>query len=196
MGLVIVETAVGNLTSVHAAFQRLGADATITADPATIAAADRLVLPGVGAAGAGMADLTAKGLAPVLRAFTKPLLGVCLGFQLLFTRSEEGAVATLGLLPGVVRALASELVTLPHMGWNQLELLAPQDPFLRGIMDGDHCYFVHSYAVEPGPGTIAISRHGAPFAAVVHHGHLFGCQFHPERSSAVGARFIANFLAA
>jgi glutamine amidotransferase len=191
--LVLLDSGGANLGSVQAAFARLGVDAPVSADPGRIAEATHLVLPGVGAAAAAMARLRANGLDRVIPRTTQPLLGICIGMQLLFEASEEGATSCLGLLPGQVRKLpASPGVRVPHMGWNRLRARRAS-PLVAGL-DGQHVYFVHSYAAATGDDTLAECTHGAPFAAVVSRGRVAGAQFHPERSGAAGARLLANFL--
>jgi len=184
-----------NIGSVSYALERLGATSRLTADPADILAADRVILPGVGAAGAGMRRLRELGLVDVLGQVQAPLLGVCLGMQLLFERSaEDGGVATLGLVPGeVVGIPASAQVRVPHMGWNSLTGIV-DDPLLTGIEEGERAYFVHSYAAPTGPHTLASTDHGGSWSAVVRSGLRWGAQFHPERSSSLGARLLRNFL--
>lgn len=196
MSCVVIDTGAGNLGAVLAAFARLDASVTLTQDPAIVGAAKRVVLPGVGAAGPVMQSLRAAGLIDGLRAGTAPLLGICVGMQLLFERSEEGDVATLGLLPGVVRALQpSPGVRIPHMGWNRLQRRA-ESPLLDGIDDDAQAYFVHSFGVDgTHPDCIAACEHGQSIAAIVQHGHRAGVQFHPERSAEAGARLLRNFLA-
>lgn len=193
--LVIIDAGGANLGSVRAAFARLGMAPEVSRDPARIAVASRLVLPGVGAAGPVMAILRETGLDVLLRASRTPLLGVCIGMQVLFERSEEGDVAGLGLLAGTVRRLpAGPGVRLPHMGWNALQPVG-DSPLLAGIEAGAQAYFVHSYGVAAGDDAIATCTHGQPFCAAVARGHVAGAQFHPERSGEVGARFLRNFLA-
>lgn len=184
-----------NIGSVSYALERLGAVARLTSDRGDILAADRVVLPGVGAAAAGMRRLRELDLVDVLREVQVPLLGVCLGMQLLFDRSEEdGGVPALGLVPGEVVAIPpAPGVRVPHMGWNTLTDLA-DDPLLTGIEEGERAYFVHSYAVPVGPHTLATTDHGAPWSAVVRSGLRWGAQFHPERSSSLGARLLRNLL--
>ena len=193
--VVLVDAGGTNIGSVRYALQRLGVDAPLTSDPAAIRAAGKVILPGVGAAGPAMARLRTLGLVEVLRGLTQPVLGVCLGMQLLCARSEEGEVDCLGLIPAVVRRLQSAPgVRIPHMGWNRLQTCS-EHPLLDGIAADAQVYFVHSYAVPPGNYTLASAIHGSPFSAVVARGNFFGMQFHPERSSAVGARLLRNFLA-
>ena len=191
--VVLLDSGGANLGSVQAALARLGVDAPVSSDAATIAAATHLVLPGVGAAGAAMARLRANGLDQLIPATTQPLLGICIGMQLLYDSSEEGDTACLGLLPGRVRKLpASPGVRVPHMGWNQLHTRRTM-PLVEGL-DGENVYFVHSYAAPVDANTVCDCTHGAPFAAVVSQGRVSGAQFHPERSSVAGARLLANFL--
>lgn len=184
-----------NIGSVSYALERLGATSRLTADAGDILAADRVILPGVGAAGAGMRRLRELGLEEVLHEVQVPLLGVCLGMQLLLDRSEEdGGVETLGLVPGdVVSIPAAPGLRVPHMGWNTLEDLA-DDPLLAGVEAGERAYFVHSYAAPVGPHTLATTSHGGPWSAVVRSGLRWGAQFHPERSASLGARLLRNFL--
>ncbi len=194
--VMVVDAGGSNLGSVRFALERLGAEVRVSRDAAMIADAERIVLPGVGAAAAGMTRLRELGLVDCLRSTKQPLLGVCLGMQLLFERSDEGGVEMLGLLPGEVRALSgSPGIRIPHMGWNQLRI-APEAPLFDDVAQGAFCYFVHGFAA-PADGTAvtAASTHGQEFAAAVSHGNRHGLQFHPERSGAVGARILANFLA-
>jgi glutamine amidotransferase len=193
--LVIIDAGGANLGSVRAAFARLGVTPELSRDPVRIASAERLVLPGVGAAAPVMDTLRASGIDVLLRGLKTPLLGVCIGMQVLFERSEEGAVAGLGLLAGTVRRLSTAPgVRLPHMGWNRLALRG-DSPLLDGIAEGAQAYFVHSYGVPESDDAIATCTHGQPFCAAVARGHIAGAQFHPERSGEVGARFLRNFLA-
>ncbi|TNJ34871.1 imidazole glycerol phosphate synthase subunit HisH [Arenimonas terrae] len=194
MNLVLVDSGGANIGSVRYALQRLGVESRLSADPAEIIAADRVILPGVGAAGPGMARLRELGLVETLRGLRQPLLGICLGMQLLFETSEEGEEACLGLLPGrVARLPAAPGIRVPHMGWNQLRSTRPST-LLEGIGDEAQAYFVHSYAAPVTSDCIATTDHGLPFAAVVARGNVSGAQFHPERSAAVGARLLQNFL--
>ncbi len=194
---MLVDGGGSNSGSVRAALQRLGVDATMSDRPAEIHAADRVILPGVGAAAAGMARLREQGLVETLRSLQRPLLGVCVGMQLLFERSEEGDVECLGLLPGQVALLPpAPGIRIPHMGWNTLhpDASAPAASLVRGIADGDYAYFVHSYAAPVTGDCLLQAEHGRRFAAVVQRGNVAGAQFHPERSADVGARLLRNFL--
>jgi glutamine amidotransferase len=192
--VTVLSYGAGNVASVRFALERLGATVRLTADPAEVAAADRLILPGVGAAGYAMARLRELGLIGPIRAFPRPLLGVCLGQQLLFEASEEGDAGLLGLIPGTVRRLEPAAdCPVPHMGWSRLSLARP-DPLLEGVEDGAFAYFVHGYVCPDGPATLARADYGGPVPAVVRSANRWGCQFHPERSAAAGARILRNFL--
>ena len=192
--VVLVDAGGSNIGSVRYALQRLGVDAELAGDAATIRAADRVILPGVGAAAEGMARLRELDLVDVLRTLDKPLLGVCVGVQLLFAHSEEDDTPCLGLLPGRVRKLhAAPGIRVPHMGWNTLQRRRGGS-LVEDIADGDHAYFVHSYAAAVDDDCLCSSEHGQRFAAVVQRGNVAGAQFHPERSGAVGARLLKNFI--
>lgn len=194
MNVVLVDSGGANIGSVRYALERLGVQAAMSADAAVIRAADRVILPGVGAAGPAMARLGELALVDVLRSLSQPLLGICLGMQLLFDESEEGNVACLGLVPGRVRRMPeSPGVRVPHMGWNRLQPTRPSS-LLDGIGDGAQAYFVHSYAAPVTADCLARCGHGEYFAAVVQRGNVAGAQFHPERSAATGARLLENFL--
>nr|WP_225737410.1 imidazole glycerol phosphate synthase subunit HisH [Dyella acidiphila] len=184
-----------NIGSVRYALQRLGVDAALTSDAAQIRAADKVILPGVGAAGPGMARLRELGLVDVIRGLTQPVLGVCLGMQLLCAHSEEGDTQCLGVVPAQVRRFAEAPgLCVPHMGWNRLSPRAAH-PLLRDLDEGDWAYFVHSYAVPLGSYTLVGSEYGDGFSAVIASGNFHGMQFHPERSAGVGATLLKNFLA-
>ncbi|KRE99462.1 imidazole glycerol phosphate synthase subunit HisH [Frateuria sp. Soil773] len=195
MAVVLVDAGGTNIGSVRYALQRLGVDAALTSDAATIRAADKVILPGVGAAGPGMARLRGMGLVGLLRSLTQPVLGVCLGMQLLCTRSEEGDTECLGLISAPVqRFTEAPGLRVPHMGWNRLATVRPH-PLLAGLGEDEQAYFVHSFAVPTGDWTLATADYGGPFSAVVARGNFHGMQFHPERSAAVGAKLLKNFLA-
>ena len=194
MSVAVVKLGVGNTASVMFALERLGVGAMLTDDAACIAEAERVILPGVGAAAHAMRLLQAKGLSSVLRSFARPLLGICLGQQLLFESSEEGEAQGLGLIPGRVKRLpASPQTPLPHMGWSKLRSMR-DNPLSEGVGAEAYAYFVHSYVCPNGVATIATADCGAAFPAMVAQGNTFGCQFHPERSGAVGARILRNFV--
>ena len=194
MKVVLVDGGGSNIGSVRYALQRIGVDAELTGNAETVRAADRVILPGVGTAAEGMRKLRGHGLVEVLRTLDKPLLGVCVGMQLLFGHSEEDDVECLDLLPGQIAKLkAGEGMRIPHMGWNTLHRRRDAS-LLEGIDEGAHAYFVHSYAAPTGEDCVASCTYGREFAAVVQRGNVAGAQFHPERSSAVGERLLKNFI--
>ena len=194
-GLVVIDNGGGNVASVRYALERLGVRALLTTDAERVSAAERVILPGVGAAREAMRRLAAAGLDRLIPTLRQPLLGICLGMQLLYEASEEGPATCLGVFKGVATRLGTDGdLPVPHMGWNQLEPLRPS-ALLAGIGRGEYAYFVHSYALPVGPDTVASCDYGAPFTAVVSRGNFHGTQFHPERSAATGARLLANFLA-
>ncbi|HEV2540339.1 MAG TPA: imidazole glycerol phosphate synthase subunit HisH [Frateuria sp.] len=193
--VVLVDAGGTNIGSVRYALQRLGVDAPLTAEPDAIRGAGKVILPGVGAAGPAMARLRELGLVELLRGLRQPVLGVCLGMQLLCSHSDEGDVDCLGLIAAPVRRMKpAPGLRVPHMGWNRLRALGTH-PLLAGIAPDAQAYFVHGYAVPVGDYTLASADHGQPFSAVIAQGNFFGMQFHPERSAAVGARLLRNFLA-
>ena len=202
--IAVIDYGMGNLRSVSKALESLGAAVRVTSDPADVARADKLILPGVGAFPAAMRELAARGLiAPIKAAIAggRPYLGICLGLQLLFERSEEGEGASgLGVLPGTVRRFADNRAGLkvPHMGWNTVRRVGgrPDCPVLRDIPDGSYVYFVHSYYADPADRAVvaAETEYGARFAALVWQDRLFATQFHPEKSQAVGLALLKNFL--
>ena len=195
MDIAIVDTGCANLASVGFAFDRLGAEFKITRDADEIYGAPRVLIPGVGAAPYAMTALREAQLIPVLQNLTQPVMGICLGMQLIFDQSLEGGetVPCLGMVDGSVEELDTRDLPTPHMGWNQLEDLV-DDPLLDGINAGDYAYFVHSYAAPVSNYTLARSTYGESFSAIVRQGNVYGCQFHPERSSATGAKILKNFL--
>jgi imidazole glycerol-phosphate synthase subunit HisH len=191
---VIIDSGGANLASLQFAFERLGAKTHVTADAAQISSASRVILPGVGSAADAMSRLRKNGVADLLPSLTQPVLGICLGMQLLFERSDEGDTDCLGILPDEVKRLQpAQGRPVPHMGWNQLSPVR-QDPILEGISVDDYVYFVHSFAVPVSDVTIASADYGIELSAIVRRGNFWGTQFHPERSAKTGARVLANFL--
>lgn len=195
--LAIIDYGVGNLRSVEKAFVAAGCEAVISNDEVTLRAAERLVLPGVGAFGACMRELHARGFDQLVQervAEGTPLLGVCVGMQMLFEESEEfGPTAGLGLMRGRVRRFPGDLL-VPQVGWNQVQRLQAH-PLLASIEEGTFFYFVHSYYCEATDSTVVLgeTEYGAPYASVVARGNVCGVQFHPEKSQAAGLRLLKNF---
>ena len=191
--IVIVACGGANIASLKFALERLDAAAEVSSDAQRIRRASHVILPGVGAAPDAMARLRSSGLDGLIPSLTQPVLGICLGMQLLHESSAEGPVLCLGVIPGeTVRLAGAPGRPVPHMGWNTLDLERPS-PLLEGLGAGDYAYFVHSYAVPEGPATIARCRYGAAFSACVAWRNFYGVQFHPERSAAAGARLLRNF---
>lgn len=195
--IAIIDYGMGNLRSVQKGFEKVGVEAAVAGDPAQVDRAGGVVLPGVGAFADAMANLCAAGMdAAIHRAVKagKPFLGICLGQQLLFEASEEwGHTEGLGVFPGRVRRLPDGL-KVPHMGWNQIEIRKP-DPLLEGIPDRSSFYFVHSYVVDPAEDGLALTltEYGVRFASIVGREKVYGIQFHPEKSSALGLKILENF---
>jgi imidazole glycerol-phosphate synthase subunit HisH len=191
---VVIGGCGANLASLEFALERLGVDAPVTEDPERVLRASHVILPGVGAARDAMERLRRTGFTEVVPRLTQPVLGICLGMQLLFTSSEEEDAQCLNVIPAKVGRLPqSPELPVPHMGWNQV-VLRGVTPLLDGVVDGDYAYFVHSYAVPVGPYTRAVTDYGGEFSAVVEQDNFYGAQFHPERSSRLGARLLRNFL--
>ena len=198
---VIVDTGCANLSSVKFAVERLGFQATITDDIEQIKSADKVILPGVGNAKHAMANIIEKGLVETLQSLTQPVLGFCLGMQLMAESSTEGKessiqdnkVNCLGLIPTQVSPLNAKGNRLPHMGWNTLTKVA-NHPVLKGISINDYFYFVHSFAAPVSEYTIASCEYGSAFSAAIAKDNFIGCQFHPERSGILGSKIIQNFL--
>jgi len=195
MRLVIIDSGGANIASLQYAVDRLGVSAELTTDPEKVRSATHVILPGVGAAADCMTRLRrSPGLVDTIRNLRQPMLGICVGMQLLFESSEEGEVPCIGLLPGRVRRFADrDDLPVPHMGWNQLEFDS-DSALLKDIKPGDHVYFVHSYSAPVGPLTLATSTYGEPFSALVQSGNVFGAQFHPERSARIGSLLLRNFI--
>jgi glutamine amidotransferase len=192
--VAIIDSGGANLASLQFALERLGARSLVSSDADTIACAPRVLLPGVGAAADAMRRLRANGLDRLIPQLPVPLLGICLGMQLLFEHSSEGDTACLGIVAGRVERLTpAPGMPVPHMGWNTLEIIS-DDPLLRGIDAAHYLYFVHSYAAPVADSTLAAVHYGRPLAAVVRHDNFRGVQFHPERSASVGAQILRNFL--
>ncbi len=190
--IAVIDYDTGNLRSVANALGRLGAEYTITSSPTEIRSADRVLLPGVGEASSAMAKLRERGLIEVIRSLTQPVLGICIGVQLLCRHSEENDTECLGIFDNEVRKFDLPGLKVPHMGWNSLTHL--RTPLFDGIEEGAYVYYVHSFAPTLNDDTIAITEYGYPFSAAIAKDNFFGTQFHPEKSASVGERLLQNFL--
>lgn len=193
MSIAVVDSGGANISSVLHALRRLGAEPKFTDSSTEIRDADRVILPGVGAAGRAMEVLGERGLISVIRKLRQPVLGICLGMQLLFESSEEDEARLLGLIPGRVKRLKKRSgLRVPHMGWNSISSRKPDA--LTDSLDGEWFYFVHSYAAPICEWTISSSSHGRDFCAIVRKNNFYGAQFHPERSARAGAKLLKGFL--
>jgi glutamine amidotransferase len=193
--VVIVANGGANIASLQYALERLNVTSLVSAEPETIRAAPHVILPGVGAAGDAMMRLRRDHLHELLPTLRQPVLGICLGMQLLFEASDEGHTRCLGIIPGrATRFAEAPGRRVPHIGWNTVDILR-ESALLAGLKADDYAYFVHSYALPVSRATVASTCYGAPFTACVEWGNFYGAQFHPERSAAVGARVLKNFLA-
>ena len=190
----IVDYDAGNIKSVENALSRLGADYVLTDEPAALRAADRVILPGVGSADHAMRSLCEKGLVPVIKSLRKPVLGICVGLQVLCRDSEEGPVTCMGVFDAHVRRFPAEPgMKVPHMGWNAITNL--DGKLFRDLKGGSYVYFVHSYFPGLCPDTTATCRHGSTlFSAALRYENFYGTQFHPEKSGDVGETILKNFL--
>lgn len=191
--IIIIDTGCANLSSVKLAIDRLGYNAEISRDLNKIQQADKLLLPGVGTANAAMHNLQQRELIATIRSLTQPVLGICLGMQLMTEYSTEGNVETLKLMSGRTELLPDTGLPLPHMGWNQVQF-STDEALFADIPVGSYFYFVHSFAVLPNENTIATCEYGVPFSAALHKDNFYGVQFHPERSGKVGAQLLRNFI--
>lgn len=198
--VTIINTGCANISSVKFAMSRLGANVTVSDDPKTISAAERLILPGVGAAPAAMRSIADKQLTEVIQQLQQPVLGVCLGMQIMVESSQENDLGhtdntpCLQLMPGQVSRMQVGSLRLPHMGWNQITK-TDDNPLFANLDDGTYFYFVHSFAVDKYENTIATCSYGREFSAAIRKDNFFGVQFHPERSSDAGAQVLRNFMA-
>lgn len=191
--IAIIDYRMGNLRSVENALQRLGADFRVTADADEIRRADRVLLPGVGNAAEAMENLRSAGLVQVIRDLRRPVLGICVGMQVMCRHSEEGDAECIGLFDARVRRFRpTETEKVPHMGWNRIANM--ETKLFKGLTGGDYVYFVHSYYAGLCPDTIATARHGQLFSAALKYENFYGTQFHPEKSGDVGEQILKNFL--
>lgn len=196
--IAIIDYGAGNIRSIAKALECVGAQVQVTDDPAVVANANAVVLPGVGSGGAAMAQMTARGLDDAIREATfqgKPFLGICLGMQLLADHHDEGEVNGLGLFRGTVRRIPHG-PKIPHMGWNQVRPLYNDLAMFAGIEPGSYFYFAHSYYVEPADqqGVAALTDYGSPYCSVIVTEQVWGTQFHPEKSGTVGLQLLQNFI--
>ena len=193
--IAIIDYDTGNLRSVCNALDRIGAEYVLTDDPAVIAQADRVLLPGVGEASSAMQKLQERGLCEVIKALEVPVLGICIGMQLMCRHSEEGNVDCLGIFDAQVQKFEADLsqgVKVPHMGWNSITDL--RTGLFEGLSEVEFVYFVHSFAADVCEDTIAVSENGRRFSAALRKGNFYGAQFHPEKSGDVGERILKNFM--
>ena len=191
MKIAVIKYSAGNIRSVQIALERLGVDSVVTDDPEVIRAADKVIFPGVGEASSAMAYLKARGMDELIRSLKQPVLGICLGLQLMCSFSEEADTPCLGIFDDrVVRFPEKDKV--PHMGWNSITGL--KGPLFKGVDEGSHVYFVHSFAAEPSKEQIAVTDYIMPFAAALHKDNFYATQFHPEKSGDVGQRILKNFI--
>ncbi|UAA37745.1 imidazole glycerol phosphate synthase subunit HisH [Paraneptunicella aestuarii] len=196
--VVMIDTSCANVSSLKFAIERLGYEVLVSADISVINSAEKVLLPGVGSAAAAMQQIQQKGLLDCIRGLTQPVLGICLGMQLLTNRSEEANatadyIECLGLVDTEVNAMKSDTLRLPHMGWNQVKV-ERDTPLFHGIDDNSYFYFVHGYCVPKGEHTLASCDYTKPFSAAIQNGNFMGVQFHPERSSEAGAQLLRNFV--
>lgn len=192
MKVAIVKYNGGNTASVANALVRLGVEPLITDSADVLRAADKVIFPGVGEASTAMKYLRERGLDAVIRSLTQPVLGICLGMQLMCETSEENATECLGIMPYRVRRFESETLKIPHTGWNRITQL--NSPLFDGVADGERVYFVHGYYVETGELTTAICEYGQTFSASISRDNFHAIQFHPEKSGAIGEHILRNFL--
>lgn len=193
--IAIIEGCGSNIASIQFALERLGKQSLLTKDPDVIVSASHVILPGVGTANYSMSQLIEYRLVDVIRSLQQPVLGICLGMQLLFQSCAEGDVDCLGLIPGTIQHLPKTIgLTMPHMGWNQLKIKQGQSKLFTGIDENNYVYFVHSYAAPINAYTIATTEHGIAFASAVQKDNFYGVQFHPERSGKIGANIIQKFI--
>lgn len=190
--IAVIDYDTGNLCSVANALGRAGAEYKLTSSPKEIIAAERVLLPGVGEASSAMAALREKGLVDIIRSLGQPVLGICIGVQLLCRHSEESDTRCIGIFDNDVKKFDQPGLKVPHIGWNSIEEL--RTPLFKDIEEGEYVYYVHSFAPTVNTDTIATSTYGMPFSAAINKGNFFGTQFHPEKSASVGEKLLKNFL--
>ncbi len=194
--IAIIDSGGANIASIQFALERLGEPSLLTSDSAIIRAADRIILPGVGTASHAMNKLAECNLIEVIKQLDQPVLGICLGMQLLYEFSEEGNLSTLGILEGTVKKFeCAKNLPVPHMGWNKLQIKNKQSKLFEGVENNSHVYFVHSYCAPVTEETSSVTEYGQAFSASVEKDNFYAVQFHPERSGDVGNLILRNFLA-
>ncbi|MBZ4190961.1 imidazole glycerol phosphate synthase subunit HisH [Niabella beijingensis] len=193
MDTVIIKYNAGNIQSVLFALERIGVAATVTDDPEAIRSADKLIFPGVGEASTAMSYLKERKLDQLIREARQPLLGICLGMQLLCAHSEENDTPCLGIFDVAVKKFISSDLKIPQMGWNRISTI--ENPLFKNIPEDAWCYFVHSYYAVVNPATIATTRYATDFSSAIHRDNFYGVQFHPEKSAEAGEQILKNFLA-
>lgn len=193
--IAIIQDTGTNFSSLQGALKRLGYHSVVSSEPVIIQNASHVILPGVGHANHAMQKLKTSGLDQLIPTLKQPVLGICLGMQLLFEYLEEGETEGLKLIPGLVQILPKiPGVTIPHMGWNQLKLIQPQSPLLNQVPSQSYVYFIHGYAAPQSDYSITLTEHGILFSSIVQYRNFFGMQFHPEKSGPLGAQLLSNFL--
>lgn len=190
----MINSGTANISSVVFALERLKKQVCVTVDRQLIEKATHVILPGVGFAKKAMDNLEQFDLIPVIQNLKQPVLGVCLGMQLLYEFSEEGDVPCLGILPGKISKLSGEDLIIPHMGWNTLQFLKPENDLFNHIPENAYVYFVHSYCAQIDDYTVASTKYGQSFTAIVQKNNFYGMQFHPERSGKIGEQLLRNFI--
>ena len=192
MKVAVIKYNAGNVASVVNALTRLGVEPIVTDDPQLIAVSDRVIFPGVGEASSAMKYLRERKLDALIKSLTQPVLGICLGMQLMCSHSEENDTECLGIFAATAKRFTTDGIKVPHMGWNTISSLS--SPLLNRTLEGSYVYFVHSYYLQPSPDTIAVSRYGVDFAAAISRSNFHAVQFHPEKSGGIGERILENFL--
>jgi glutamine amidotransferase len=192
--IAVIDCCGSNISSVKYALERVNEEAVFTSNDLIIKSADKVLLPGVGSAGHAMQKLKDKGLVELIRGIEKPVLGICLGMQLLFDSSEEDSAECLGIIPGQIKRFPIlEGITIPHMGWNQIHGSGTNEAIMYQV-EQKYVYFVHSYYAELGDYTVAKTKHGIEFSSIVQKNNFYGMQFHPEKSGDVGDQLLSNFI--
>ncbi|MCD7963091.1 MAG: imidazole glycerol phosphate synthase subunit HisH [Rikenellaceae bacterium] len=190
--ITIIDYGTGNLESVKNALNRLNAEYILSSDHETIRNSERVLLPGVGEAYMAMDKLRERGLPEVIKSLTQPVLGICIGLQLLCSHSEESDTECIGVFENKVKKLRSDTLKIPHMGWNDIYDL--RSPLFKGVEEYSYVYYVHSYAAEKNENTIAVTDYGIEYSGALNRDNFYGVQFHPEKSSTIGEKILKNFL--